>query len=93
MAVRPPEEIIRYLRNGAEHIQFRGWSYCRIGCWRSILGTKDLTDGVWVWPEGLAHYVARHGVRLPDEFVAHARRNRFRVPSVRSLRPGWENRN
>ena len=57
--------IIRYLRNGSEYIQFRGWSYCRIGCWRTMLGTKDLTDGVWVWPEGLAHYVARHGVRLP----------------------------
>jgi hypothetical protein len=34
------------------------------------MGGRDLTDGVWMWPEGLAHYVERHAVRLPDEFVA-----------------------
>jgi hypothetical protein len=25
-----------------------------------------------VWPEGLAHYVAEHSVRLPDEFISRA---------------------
>ena len=36
------------------------------------LGTRDLTDGTWVWPEGLAHYVREHGVVLPEEFMEHA---------------------
>jgi len=35
-------------------------------------GSTDLCDDVWCWPEGLAHYVEVHHVRLPDEFVAHA---------------------
>jgi hypothetical protein len=73
-------KIVRYLHAGLVADDYRGWSYCRIGCWRKHLGTADLTDGVWVWPEGLAHYVAFHGVRLPDEFVAYAAANDFRIP-------------
>jgi len=33
------------------------------------MGCGDITDGVWVWPEGLGHYVGVHGVRLGEEFV------------------------
>ena len=66
--------ILAYLRAGQEWIRFSGWSYCRFGCGiaPSALGDRDLTDGVWVWPEGLAHYVEVHAVRLPDEFISHA---------------------
>jgi hypothetical protein len=27
------------------------------------------TDGVWYWPDTLAHYITQHGVRLPEEFL------------------------
>jgi hypothetical protein len=33
-----------------------------------------------VWPEGLAHYVEVHSVRLPDEFIDHMRSQGWRVP-------------
>ena len=36
------------------------------------LGHRDRSDGTWVWPDGLAHYVAAHDVRLPARFVRHA---------------------
>jgi len=36
------------------------------------MGSWDLTDGIWVWPEGLAHYVDAHNVGLPHEFTEHA---------------------
>lgn len=32
----------------------------------------ELSDGVWVWPDGLAHSVDDHDVRLPAEFAVHA---------------------
>jgi hypothetical protein len=44
------------------------------------MGSWDLTDGEWVWPQGLAHYVQRHWVCLPDEFVETMRVNSWRVP-------------
>ncbi|MFT5048691.1 MAG: hypothetical protein ACI8QZ_000078 [Chlamydiales bacterium] len=37
------------------------------------MGSRCLTDGEWVWPEGLAHYVEAHHVRLPDEFLGWMR--------------------
>ncbi len=46
-------------------------SQCRFECGVSPheIGSKCLTDGFWLWPEGLAHYVSAHDVVLPDEFV------------------------
>src|SRR5690606_27873281 len=35
------------------------------------MGNCELTDGHWLWPSGLAHYVAHHDVALPDEFMSH----------------------
>jgi len=44
------------------------------------MGSKELTDGVFVWPEGLHHYVSRYNVVLPEEFVEHMKLNNFNVP-------------
>jgi hypothetical protein len=81
---RPSElaGVLAYLRSGQEWIRFCGWSYCRFKCGiaPSALGDRDLTDGVWVWPEGLAHYVETHAVRLPNEFIDHMRVQGWRVP-------------
>jgi hypothetical protein len=71
---RPHERpaILNYLRTGWVGGVYAGFSYCRFRlCFTPPprMGSFDLTDGEWVWPEGLAHYVARHAVWLPDEFV------------------------
>jgi hypothetical protein len=62
--------VLAYLRSGRVWRSFMGCSYCRIcGQEDRAMGCADLTDGEWVWPEGLAHYVEQHDVRLPQEFV------------------------
>jgi hypothetical protein len=58
-----------YLQRGTRVNQMRGLSLCRF-CERRN-GSAELADGVYCWPEGLAHYVSEHDVRLPEEFVAH----------------------
>ena len=45
------------------------------------MGARELSEGVWAWPEGLAIYVERFAVRLPEEFLAHARAKGFRISS------------
>lgn len=36
------------------------------------MGTHCFTaDGSWVWPEGFAHYVEKHGVRPNKDFIGH----------------------
>src|SRR5579864_219982 len=46
------------------------------------MGDCDLYDGAWIWPEGLAHYVERHSVRLPEDFVDSMRSRCWTVPDV-----------
>ena len=45
-------------------------------------GALELTDGTWCWPDGLAHYLRDHDVRLPQVFVDHvnAQFERLEVP-------------
>jgi hypothetical protein len=39
-----------------------------------------LTDGVYLWRADLAYYVAKYHVRLPEDFLAHARAQNWTVP-------------
>jgi len=66
--------LVQYLATGLPLIHYRGYSWCRFACGieHSRMGSWDLTDGVWVWPQGLSHYVDVHGISLPEEFVSHA---------------------
>ena len=72
-------QIVEYLQSGMRARQCLGLSYCRFQCGLRGLGSADLTDGMWVWPEGLWHYIDVHSVRLPDEFVQHAAASDFKV--------------
>lgn len=64
------DELVYYLSGGSCGRAYMGYSICRICGERN--GSGELTDGTYLWPEGLRHYVAEHNVRLPAEFVAHA---------------------
>lgn len=63
------EQVADYLQRGFVVRAYMGYSPCRI-CGRNN-GTLELSDGTFVWPDGLVHYVVDHAVRLPHEFVTH----------------------
>lgn len=64
---------VEYLRGGLPVVHMMGYSPCRM-CDLKTNGTSELTDGTYLWPQGLAHYVEEHQVRLPSGFLAHAKR-------------------
>jgi hypothetical protein len=78
----PPQELVRamdddvrrtlsdYLDSGEVHQTYRGTSWCRFFCGHQM-GCRDFSDGEWIWPEDLGHYVREHSVALPPEFVEH----------------------
>lgn len=78
------EALANYLRAGRTLHAYLGFSHCRFECGipDREMGSRDLTDGTWVWPEGLPHYLTVHQIALPDEFLAHARANGFVVPDI-----------
>jgi hypothetical protein len=55
-------------------IAYFGDSTCRICGARN--GSADFSDGKYVWPEGLPHYLKVHGVKPPTAFVKHVLRRR-----------------
>jgi hypothetical protein len=64
------ELIAAYLDAAPNVEHWMGYAYCRLGC-EGGYGTTDKSDGVYLWPEGLSHYVLKHSVRLPEEFIRH----------------------
>lgn len=66
--------LARYLDAGVVYEMYLGYSWCRFDCGidQTRLGTKELSDSRWVWPEGLSHYVREHGVLLPADFIQEA---------------------
>ncbi len=61
--------VALYLQGGTIVRSYMGFSLCRI-CGEQN-GNNEMSDGTYVWPEGLGHYVRNHSVRLPQTFVAH----------------------
>jgi hypothetical protein len=81
--------LLRYLERGQVFQSYRGHSSCRFRCGvpSEQMGSRDFTDGQWVWPEGLSHYIRRHDIPLPAEFVSVALTERAPdAPSTREVR-------
>ena len=72
--------VCQYLKDGNTLFRYRGFSLCRI-C-EQFNGSTELTDGVWVWPQGLAHYVEAHDILLPEDFIDHVYSNNGNVPKM-----------
>lgn len=66
-------QVVAYLKSGQVAESWMGSAYCRLGCFNrqmaSVMGSRDFTDGVWLWPEGYAHYLEVHQVKPPREFI------------------------
>jgi len=77
-------KLLNYLRAGYLYCAYCGYSSCRFNCRHtySFLGTAELTDGEWVWPDGLIHYIDRHGVALPEEFMQSLRARQWTIPPL-----------
>ena len=79
------ERVLSYLEASYYTPIFQGGpSWCRFGCSPrpADIGTQDLTDGTWVFPEGFVHYVRSHDLKPPAEFLDHVRQRGFRVAAL-----------
>lgn len=76
-------KIITYLKGFLRIHHQMGYSYCRFDCnsgsrFDPNMGCAEQSDGIWIWPEGLVHYIEDHNIRLPPEFVDTMKRNDFK---------------
>ncbi|KAH9091406.1 hypothetical protein Ae201684P_010953 [Aphanomyces euteiches] len=87
-------QLIKYVRYaGCVESYEMGYSFCRIdpSCPSKTMGACTLTDGVYCWPEGYAHYLEAHHVRPPSDFLEHVQRNSHRgIPNQSSCLLMWD---
>ena len=69
--------LIEYLNKGKVVMYYLGYSYCRFDCGipDHEMGTACLTDGTYIWPQKLSHYIGVHNVWLPERFILHTIEN------------------
>ena len=78
-------KVVAYLDDAYYVRGAMGYSWCRMGCPETLdglreMGNKDFTDGLWVFPEGLVHYVKKHSVKPDPSFLEHIRKNEYKIP-------------
>jgi hypothetical protein len=80
--LEPDQKIIDYLSNGSFVSASPIYVNCHI-CEETIDSSKViLTDGIWMWPKDLVHYISLHKLKIPDEFYAHMNGSNFNCPIV-----------
>ncbi|MFJ9151285.1 hypothetical protein ACIRP7_25255 [Streptomyces sp. NPDC102270] len=73
---------VAYLAGSPAVAEFTETEQCLLGCGENLVGCSSLfTDGSWVWRGDLGHYVGRHGVTLPPEFVERMREFDWKPPA------------
>ncbi|MBW8818036.1 MULTISPECIES: hypothetical protein [unclassified Streptomyces] len=72
---------VAYLTGSPVVAEYTETEQCLLGCGENLVGCSSLfTDGSWVWRRDLQHYVGRHGVVLPSEFVERMREFGWKPP-------------
>ena len=69
--------VLKYLHIGDTYNRWLGYSWCRFNCGISDaeMGSTCITDKTYLWPQGLYHYVDKHDVSLPQDFINHIIKN------------------
>lgn len=84
---RERRAVVAYLSNdGFRGVVYKGSSECRL-CDKWNNGSADFSDGVYLWPEGYAHYVEAHCVRPPQEMVAHIVTELYQLADAQQAQP------
>ena len=78
------ERIIRYLQKSPVYIVCIGkpeiWICDICGGLVSKDNSLHLSDGTWVWPSGIEHFICRHSLVLPPKMIEHIRSRRYNLP-------------
>lgn len=61
--------VVSYIKDTPISDSYFGYSKCRI-C-DEQLGASDKSDGVFIFPEKYEHYLIKHNIKPPQEFINH----------------------
>ncbi len=79
------KKTVEYLKQGCYmSYTYAGYSWCRFRCEHSQLGSREQTDGFFLWPEKFWHYVESHKVKLSVEFLNEIKKGKAMPTSFNS---------
>lgn len=74
------KKAIKYLRSGRAIVLSLGAAY-DIFDESKIAGTPSIfTDGIWAWKNSIIYYLENYNLELPNEFLIHMEKNKWKVP-------------
>lgn len=72
------ERTISYMDQGLYYVATLSLEPCRI-CEKWAGGRGFVTDGYWLWPKYLSHYLKEHGWGIPAEFDLHLQKQDYHI--------------
>ena len=64
--------VVGFLRSGTMIVRITGLDVDRLDPERGeVVPLSTMTDGEWIWGDGLRYYVEKHGIAPEAEFLAH----------------------
>ncbi len=76
------EKVLAYIEAGCVYVVAAGYTRDALPPHDIITGLTGLTDGTRSWYSGLAHYVRKYKVALPQALIDHMEANGWAVPKV-----------
>jgi len=74
------DKILAYLENSPMVVASTSVRTPCLICDEALNSSNFQSDGVWLWPEDLKHYIHMHHVKIPSSFENHIRQNEYAPP-------------
>lgn len=75
------EELLSYIENAPLVVASSNLKSPCLICGALQNSSDFRSDGDWLWPADLAHYISQHRVRIPDSMIQHIRQKAHMPPS------------
>ena len=79
-SVDDKKRVLSYLDGAPTVVAMSGPNTKCLLCEELIGGSVYRSDGVWLWPVDLSHYLNMHDVALPESFLQHIRDANYEPP-------------
>ncbi len=69
-------EVIKYLNRGELIVSWMGYFFDLVTK-EPITPDSYFTDGTWIWPGYLPHYLTKYNVKIDDLFIENIKKSNF----------------
>lgn len=76
------DKILKYLGSGNRFAEAGAYVTDVFSREKNWEGIYTYTDGEWLWDNTLTYYVENYHFQISNEFVAHMKKNNWKVPKL-----------